>query len=216
MACCYTKRRRYICRILGKSFPLLIQIGGKQGKDDNMPRLKGKQYTAQDYWNLPEGTRAELIDGQLYAMAPPSRMHQELSFSIARKIADYIDSHNGNCKVYPAPFAVNLNADDETYVEPDISVICDKSKLTDNGCNGAPDLVIEVVSPSSRKMDYSTKNTLYSNAGVREYWIVDPAKERTTVYRYEEDAAPTIISFNHPIPAGIYDDLTINISELIK
>lgn len=181
-----------------------------------MPRLKGKQYTAQDYWNLPEGTRAELIDGQLYAMAPPSRMHQELSFSIARKIADYIDSHNGNCKVYLAPFAVNLNADDETYVEPDISVICDKSKLTDNGCNGAPDLVIEVVSPSSRKMDYSTKNTLYSNAGVREYWIVDPAKERTTVYRYEEDAAPTIISFNHPIPAGIYDDLTINISELIK
>ncbi|MCI7790619.1 MAG: Uma2 family endonuclease [Lachnospiraceae bacterium] len=181
-----------------------------------MPRLKGKQYTAQDYWNLPEGTRAELIDGQLYAMAPPSRMHQELSFSIARKIADYIDSHNGNCKVYPAPFAVNLNADDETYVEPDISVICDKSKLTDNGCNGAPDLVIEVVSPSSRKMDYSTKNTLYSNAGVREYWIVDPAKERTTVYRYEEDAAPTIISFNHPISAGIHDDLTINISELIK
>ena len=65
-------------------------------------------------------------------------------------------------------------------------------------------------------MDYSTKNYLYSNAGVREYWIVDPAKERTTVYRYEEDAAPTIISFNHPISAGIHDDLTINISELIK
>lgn len=181
-----------------------------------MPQSKGKQYTAQDYWNLPEGTRAELIDGQLYSMAPPSRRHQELSFSIARKIADYIDSHNGDCKVYPAPFAVNLNADDDTYVEPDISVICDKSKLTDNGCNGAPDLVIEVVSPSSRKMDYSTKNALYSNAGVREYWIVDSAKERTTVYRYEEDAAPTIISFNQPISVGIYDDLMINISELIK
>ena len=181
-----------------------------------MPEPKGKQYTAQDYWNLPEGTRAELINNQLYAMAPPSRIHQELSFSIARKIADYIDFHNGQCKVYPAPFAVNLNADDETYVEPDISVICDKSKLSDKGCNGAPDLVIEVVSPSSRKMDYSTKNTLYSNAGVREYWIVDPDKEHTTVYRYEEDAAPIIILFNQPISAGIYDNLTINISELIK
>ena len=181
-----------------------------------MPQLQGNHYTAQDYWNLPEGTRAELIDGQLYAMAPPSRLHQELSFSIARKIADYIDSHNGDCKVYPAPFAVNLNADDETYVEPDISVICDKSKLTDKGCNGAPDLIIEIVSPSSRKMDYSTKNTLYSNAGVREYWIVDPVKERTTTYRYEEDAAPTIIPFSQPISVGIYDDLIINVSELMK
>ena len=181
-----------------------------------MPQLQGNHYTAQDYWNLPEGTRAELIDGQLYAMAPPSRLHQELSFSIARKIADYIDSHNGDCKVYPAPFAVNLNADDETYVEPDISVICDKSKLTDKGCNGAPDLIIEIVSPSSRKMDYSTKNTLYSNAGVREYWIVDPVKERTTTYRYEEDAALTIIPFSQPISVGIYDDLIINISELMK
>ena len=101
--------------------------------------------------------------------------------------------------MYPAPFSVNLDADDENWVEPDISVICDKTKLTDKGCKGAPDFVIEIASPSSRKMDYSTKNALYSNAGVREYWIVDTEKERTTVYRYEEDAAPVIYLFNQEI-----------------
>lgn len=181
-----------------------------------MTGLKENYCTSYDYWNLPEEKRAELIDGQLYAMAPPSRMHQELSFSIARKIADYIDSHNGNCKVYTAPFAVNLNADDTTYVEPDISIICDKSKLSDKGCNGAPDFIIEIVSPSSRKMDYITKNTKYSEAGVREYWIVDPEKERTTVYHYEKDVSPTIILFSQPLNSGIYSDLSITISELLK
>ena len=101
-------------------------------------------------------------------------------------------------------------------MEPDISVICEKNKLDDRGCNGAPDFIIEIVSPSSRKMDYSTKMTLYSNAGVREYWIVDPAKERTTIYRFEEDAAPIIIPFMQPIQVGIYNDLNITISELLK
>ena len=89
-------------------------------------------------------------------------------------------------------------------MEPDISVICDPSRLDDRGCNGAPDLVIEIVSPSSRRMDYSTKNTLYSEAGVREYWIVDPAKERTTIYRYEEDAAPIFYLFSDDVPVGIF------------
>ena len=149
-------------------------------------------------------------------MVPPSYKHQKLVMELSGTIRDYIRKNNGSCEVIPAPFAVNLNADDETYVEPDISVICDKNKLTDKGCNGAPDLVIEVVSPSSRKMDYSTKNTLYSNACVREYWIVDPEKERTTIYHYEEDAAPIIIPFIQAITAGIYPDLNINISDLLK
>ena len=100
-------------------------------------------------------------------------------------------------------------------MEPDISVICDTDKLNDRGCEGSPDFIIEIVSPSSRKMDYSTKNSLYANAGVREYWIVDPAKERTTVYRYEEDAAPMIFLFEQSISVGIYEDLDICISELL-
>ena len=180
-----------------------------------MPLPKQHTYTSEDYWNLPDGERAELIDGQLYNMAPPSRIHQELVMELSATIRQHIKSQSGSCKVYPAPFAVNLNADDKTYVEPDISVICDKNKLTDRGCSGAPDLVIEIVSPSSRKMDYSTKNALYSDAGVREYWIVDPAKERTTIYRYEEDAAPIIVPFDMPIAVGIYSGLQITIADLI-
>lgn len=181
-----------------------------------MPLLKERIHTSEDYWNLPEGQRAELINGQLYDMAPPSRIHQELVFQLSRMIGNFIESNDGGCKVYPAPFAVNLNADDEKWVEPDISVICDKNKLSDRGCEGTPDFIIEVVSPSSRKMDYSTKNALYCDAGVREYWIVDPQKERTTVYRYEEDAAPAIFSFEQPIQTGIYRNLQITISELLK
>lgn len=181
-----------------------------------MPLPKRDIYTSNDYWNLPDGERAELINGQLYAMAPPSRIHQKLIIQFGKTLANYIDSHHGDCEVYPAPFAVNLDAYDKDWVEPDISVICDKNKLTGRGCSGAPDFVIEIVSPSSRKMDYSQKNALYSDAGIREYWIVDPEKERTTVYRYEEDAAPVIFAFDQNITVGIYGDLTINIKELLK
>lgn len=181
-----------------------------------MPLPQKRIYTSEDYWNLPDNQRAELIGGQLYDMAPPSRIHQELVQQLSRIIGNYIALQGGSCKLYPAPFAVNLNTDDKTYVEPDISVICDRNKLTDRGCDGAPDLVIEVVSPSSRRMDYSTKNTLYSDAGVREYWIVDPAKCRTTIYRYEEDAAPFIVPFDQAVVGGIYGDLNVTISELIE
>ena len=175
-----------------------------------------KVYTSEDYWNLPEGERAELIDGCLYAMAPPSRIHQRLVMELSGTIRDFIRKHHGNCQVYPAPFAVNLDAGDKNWVEPDISVICDSNKLTDRGCTGSPDLIFEIVSPASRKMDYSLKNMIYSESGVREYWIVDPAKERVTVYHYEEDVAPVIYSFAQEIPVGIYQELMIRINDLIS
>ena len=175
-----------------------------------------KTYTIEDIYALPDGQRAELIDGQMYMMAPPTTTHQRISYAIARKISDYIDNKSGSCEVFLAPFAVFLDKDDQNYVEPDISVICDKNKLSDRGCEGAPDFIIEIVSPSSRRMDYSKKMGLYLEAGVREYWIVDPAKERTTVYHYEEDAAPTIYSFDQPITVGIYGDLQITVSELLN
>ena len=166
--------------------------------------LKKELYTSDDYWNLPEGERAELINGQFYAMAPPSRIHQELVMELSATLRDYIKSHGGNCKVYPSPFAVNLDAEDNNWVEPDISIICDKSKLTDCGCSGAPDLIVEIVSPSSRKMDYVWKAGLYMDAGVREYWIVDPVKECTTKYYFEEDSAPVIVPFSAELKAEIY------------
>ncbi len=181
-----------------------------------MPLPRYETYTTDYIYSLPEGQRAELIDGVIYDMAPPNYIHQKISLELSTAIRNYIRKQKGSCEVLPAPFAVFLNEDDKTYVEPDISVICDKSKLTDAGCNGAPDFIIEVVSPSSRKLDYGKKMVLYSDAGVREYWIVDPSRERTTVYRFEEDAAPIFFPFDQAITVGIYGDLQINIAELLK
>mgnify|MGYP003094061938 FL=1 len=181
-----------------------------------MPLPKGTRFTSEDYWNLPEGRRAELIDGQLYDMAPPSRMHQKLISQFTLVLGQYIRDHHGTCEVYPAPFAVNLDAEDKDWVEPDISVICDTSKLDDRGCNGAPDLVVEVVSPSSRKMDYFRKNALYSESGVLEYWIVDPDRKRTTIYRYQHDDVPVIVPFAEEAHVGIFPGLAINIADLLK
>ena len=173
-------------------------------------------YTAEDYWNLPDGERAELIDGQLYAMASPSRTHQRIVGGIYFHIRAYIENHRGPCEVLAAPFAVNLNADDKTLVEPDVMVICDPEKSTDKQCMGAPDLVVEVVSPSNKRMDYVKKYDLYSAAGVREYWIVDPAKSMTTVYNFADgNLAPVIYPFSVPVPVGIYPDLSITVAELV-
>lgn len=181
-----------------------------------MPLLKSKTYTSEDYWNLPEGERAELIDGQLYNMAPPSRIHQELVMELSGTIRDYIRSNNGECKVYPAPFAVNLDANNHNWVEPDISVICDKNKLTERGCSGAPDLIIEIVSLSTQKIDYLKKLLLYQKNGVQEYWIVNPAARNITVYIFGSDDF-AIYSFEDHVPVGIYNNnLSICISELLK
>jgi len=116
-----------------------------------------------------------------------------------------------DCEVYPAPFAVFLNEDEKIYVEPDISVICDKAKLTDEGCKGAPDWVIEIVSPSSRPMDYNKKLFKYRNAGIREYWIVDYDRNLITVYNFEHDEM-TDYTFKDKVKAGIYEDFEIDFS----
>jgi len=167
-------------------------------------------YTIEDIYKLPDGERAELIDGQIYYMAPPSWKHQRISGKLHQKIANYIDKNNGQCEVLAAPFAVFLNNDDINYFEPDISVICDISKLDEKGCHGAPDWVIEIVSPSSKPRDYLTKLFKYRTAGVREYWIVDPGKDMTTVYSFEHDTVEQY-DFDEDVPVGIYESLTIKI-----
>lgn len=170
-------------------------------------------YTAEDIYNLPEGQRAELIEGRIYMMAPPNFRHQDLLAELQYLVTDYMKKKNGSCKVLPSPFAVFLNGDDKNYVEPDISVICDKSKLTEKGCFGAPDWVIEIVSPSTQRMDYMIKLFKYRTAGVREYWIVDDNKGRITVYNFEQDDMQEY-TFADTVKAGIYDDLEIDFSGL--
>lgn len=174
-----------------------------------------KVYTEEDYYNLPEDVRAELIDGRIYYQAAPNRKHQRISGELYTIINNYIKSRKGSCQVYAAPFAVKLFKDRKNIVEPDISVICDRDKLTDRGCTGAPDWIIEIVSPGSSSHDYIRKLNLYAEAGVREYWIVDPRTEKITVY-YLKTPDPEIdtYTFQDKIKVNIYDDLWIDFKEL--
>ena len=171
---------------------------------------KEEVYTLEDIYALPDGERAELIDGQIYYMAPPSRMHQKISMFLSGEISNFIKKNHGGCEVYAAPFAVFLNEDDVNYVEPDISVICDTSKLDEKGCHGAPDWIIEIVSPSSKSRDYMTKLFKYRTAGVREYWIVDPDKQMVMVYGFESDAVEQY-RFEEEVPVGIYEGFSIKV-----
>lgn len=181
-----------------------------------MPLPKSNNYTVEDIYALPDGQRAELIDGQIYDMTPPSYLHQKLVMELSATIRDYIKSHGGPCEVLPAPFAVFLNQDNHNYVEPDVSVICDPGKINDRGCNGAPDFIIEIVSPSSQRMDYLTKLFKYRTAGVREYWIVNPMTQTVQTYFFGNTEDSNQYSFDDEISVGIYEDLKICIANLLK
>lgn len=171
--------------------------------------------TADDYWSLPDGVHAELIDGELRDLASPSRKHQEIVAELTYAIKAHIVAHGGPCKVYQAPFVVNLFGDDSTFVKPDLSAVCDRAKLSDRGCEGAPDFVVEVVSPGNPGMDYVTKLNLYKEAGVREYWICDPERERTHVYRFEGDSVPSIYPFASPVPCGIFPGFEMDFAAVV-
>jgi Uma2 family endonuclease len=181
-----------------------------------MEAKKIEYYTIEDIYNLPEGVRAELIDGQIYYMATPTTRHQGLLMTLSAEIYAYIKAKKGLCQVFPAGFAVFLFNDDETYLEPDITVVCDPAKLDEKGCHGAPDLVIEILSPSSASHDSIRKYALYKKAGVREFWLVDPQNNIVTVCNFaSEDLDPARYNFSDPIKVGIFPDLTIDLGEFM-
>lgn len=178
-------------------------------------------YTFADCLAWDESKHIEIINGEAIVMSTPLRIHQEICGELSRQLGNFLDGKTG--EVILGPFAVRLFEKDgdppesvDTMVLPDISVICDHNKLDEYGCKGAPDMVVEILSPSTQRHDQLVKLRLYQQAGVREYWIVDPAKERTTVYRYEEDAAPTIFPFTDDISVGIFPELAINVADLLK
>lgn len=158
-----------------------------------LPAEKAR-YTFADALTWKENERIEIINGEAFMMAPPSRLHQEISGALFAQLYNFLEGKT--CRVYAAPFAVRLfELDGEspedvgTMVEPDISVVCDGGKLDKHGCKGAPDLVIEILSPSTRRHDRLTKFNLYQRAGVREYWIVNP-EDRTVQVMLQDGTGP--------------------------
>ncbi|MBQ8161997.1 MAG: Uma2 family endonuclease [Clostridia bacterium] len=162
----------------------------------------------------PEGVRAELIDGRIYYMDHPPLIHQAIQGYIFSMLYGY--AHVRNCAVFDANFGVYLTGDDLNFLLPDIAVICDREKLSERGCEGAPDLIVEIVTPASRKMDFLVKLHQYSSRGVREYWIVDPESQRTNVYFFEADDPDffRVYSFDEEIPVEIFQgDLRIRLCD---
>lgn len=180
-----------------------------------VPRKRQGDYTLEDYYALPDDIHAELIDGELIFLEAPSSIHQELIGELFFEIKLYIRTNNGPCKILPSPLDVQLDCDNRTMLQPDISVICHRDRIVKMGVYGAPDLCIEIVSPSSRKRDYEKKRMKYQNAGVREYWIVDPKTESVLCYFFEESDKPHSYTFDDKIPVRIYDsNLVINFAEI--
>ena len=179
-------------------------------------------YTYKDYLNWPDGERWELIEGVAYNMTPsPSRSHQKISLAIATEIYQYLKGKK--CEVYQAPFDVRFpesNEKDEnikTVVQPDIVIICDPSKLDEKGCQGSPDLIIEIISPSTAPHDYITKLNLYEKNRIPEYWIIHPRDRIAMVYRRTADGKygkAEIYSQEDAVKMGIFEDFSLNM-ELI-
>ena len=174
-------------------------------------------YTLDDYYALPEDQRVELIDGYFYEMLAPTFAHQTIGGEIYRQVANYIMDKGGSCRPFIAPVDVQLDCDERTMVQPDVGIVCDPDKIKRFGIYGAPDFLVEVISPSTKKKDYTKKLAKYMEAGVREYWILDPYQKILLVYFFEGDVFPAIYGLDQPVPVGIYnDDLVIDFSNIAK
>lgn len=174
------------------------------------------EYTIEDYYALSEDRRMELIDGVLYDMASPTSLHQIIAGSIYDQFYQYIKKNKGNCIPYIAPLDVKLNKDNKTMVQPDVFVMCykDNEEYIEDNTLEIPDFVLEIISPSSTKRDYIIKYKKYHDTGVREYWIIDPIKEKVTVFDFENDAEPVIYPLSGEIPVKIYSgNLNIDLDE---
>lgn len=175
------------------------------------------EYTIEDYFAIPDEIRVELIDGVLYDMAAPTFDHQKMAGEVYRQIANYIVDNNGKCEAGIAPIDVQLDCDDRTMVQPDVLILCNGEKILKGRVFGAPDFVLEVISPSTKKKDYFKKLEKYENAGVREYWILDPYKKQLIVFFFEGDVYARLYDMTQPVPIHIYEGkLQIQFDRILK
>ena len=190
-----------------------MQVVSRTGQ---MNRQAGDK-TLEDYIALPEGARVEMIDGVFYDMAAPTFVHQRVSYLIGKAFDNYISVNGGRCIMSIAPTDVQLNCDNRTMVQPDVLVVCDRKKLTQERVVGVPDLVVEVVSPGNHQMDEILKLMKYRDAGVREYWLVFPEEKRVVVYPFETSIEPVTYSFEQKVPVGIWKgDCEVDFQEIYE
>ena len=188
-------------------------------QESKVPYLTKKQgeYTLDDYYQIPDEYRVELIDGVIYDMSSPTSAHQLIAGLIYAKLLTYVSGKNGDCLPVISPIDVQLDCDTRTMVQPDVIIVCDRDKVINRCVYGAPDFVLEILSPSTRKKDMVTKLNKYMNAGVREYWLIDPDKKIVLVYDFEHDNYPVIYGFDSKVPVAIWDnDCTIDFKEVYE
>ena len=174
-------------------------------EDGNSSEAENRLYTLEDYLRLPDDQRVELIDGVFYDMAAPTTIHQSIAGFLHKKFLDFVMANKGPCFPFISPVDVQLDCDDKTVVQPDVLVVCDRTKYKNGRVFGAPDLVIEVLSPSTRRKDMQLKMYKYAGAGVREYWMVDPEKKLVVQYDLEHLGIPAVYNFQSLIPVLIWD-----------
>lgn len=173
------------------------------------------EYTLEDYYNMPEDRRVELIDGVFYDMAAPAPLHQLIAGMVYARILAFIEKNEGDCIPFIAPADVQLDCDDRTMVQPDVFILCKRDKLKRSGIYGAPDFVLEILSGSTRKKDMTVKLMKYMEAGVREYWVIDPEKRLLIVYIGEEEGIPRIYPLQGDVGMNLYDGkLRIDLNEI--
>lgn len=168
--------------------------------------MEGDHYTIKDYYAFPDSVRIELIDGKIYYMASPTSDHQMVLTDLIVSTANFIKEKGGACTPIVSPMDVQLDCDDKTMVQPDFIIVCDKNKIKKNCIFGAPDFVVEVLSPSSRFRDGNLKLRKYITAGVKEYWIIDLERRRVISYFMEDDYIPFIYAMEDPVPVKIYEE----------
>jgi len=182
---------------------------------ESYARKDDRRYTYSDYLEWDDDQRWELVDGVPFLMSAPSRWHQKISSNLHGMLYNILKGKT--CEIYSAPFDVRLNADtlDNTVVQPDILVICDREKLDDAGCKGAPDFIIEILSPSTTNRDRFLKFDLYRKVGVREYWIVEvDAKKVSAHILSNEDYITRIYGETESAPISVLDNCTIDLAEV--